>query len=191
MNKHKFTVYKIINNITKEFYIGSTVDFVYRIWCHKRDLNNNKHHSPILQNSWNKYKGKNFSFEIIEDIEDKNKLIEREQYWINLLKPKFNCSLIAGSPLGVKHTLQSRMNMSKAHKGKSLNHKLNCICGVCKSIRGENFGENAPHFGKRHTENTINTIKEFRKKQISPFEGKHHTEETKQKIRDKLIGRLR
>ena len=52
---------------------------------------------------------------------------------MDLLKPKFNCNPIAGSPLGTKHTLQSRLNMSKAHKGKTLIEKEKIIEGTLKS----------------------------------------------------------
>lgn len=134
-------VYKIVNIVTKDCYIGSTINFVDREWWHKRDLNRNVHHSPILQNAWNKYGGTKFVFKVVSFVPDKTNLIRLEQYWIDKLKPKYNCSPTAGSPLGVKHTEQSRINMSKAHLGKSVKamHQNNCKCFVC-----------APKMGKYH-----------------------------------------
>ena len=113
-------IYKIQNLITDEIYIGSALNLQKRKWSHLHDLRYNKHHSPILQNSWNKYGEENFKFIVIEEINIKEDLIVREQFYIDNLHPKFNCSKTAGSPLGVKHTLQSRLNMSKSHLGKKL-----------------------------------------------------------------------
>ena len=114
------SIYKIINKITNDIYIGSALNFSKRKYYHIYYLDKNKHHSIILQNSWNKYGKENFEFIVIEDNIEKEKLIEREQFYIDTFNPKFNCSKTAGSPLGVKHTLQARINMSKSHLGKKL-----------------------------------------------------------------------
>lgn len=112
-------VYKIENSKTGDFYIGSSVDYVYRKWVHIKELLDNKHHNPILQNSWNKHGADAFVFSILEEVKN-GKLIEREQYYIDTLNPRYNICRVAGSPSGVKHTVQSRLNMSLAHKGKKL-----------------------------------------------------------------------
>lgn len=44
-----------------------------------------------------------FSLDILEYCEA-NKVIEREQYYIDLLKPEYNILQLAGSSLGYKHT---------------------------------------------------------------------------------------
>lgn len=110
-------IYRIQNLKTGEFYIGSSVDFTYRKWCHLRDLRQGNHHSPILQNSWNKHGEVSFLFAIIEEVKDSSKLIEREQYYLDTMNPKYNICKLAGSPLGIKHTYQAKLNMSNAHKG--------------------------------------------------------------------------
>lgn len=83
---------------------------------HLHHLRNNKHHSPKMQNSFNKHGEDAFIFEMIEEAEDTG-LLQREQHWIDNLRPEFNCSQTAGSPLGTRHTRQSRLNMSRAHRG--------------------------------------------------------------------------
>lgn len=132
-------IYKIKNLKTGEFYIGSTVDFNYRIYCHLRDLRNNSHHSIILQNSWNKNKEESFIFGIIEEISDHKELLIKEQFYINSLNPKYNICKIAGSPLGVKHTIEARLNMSKAHLGKKLSKES--IKKRTKSVLGTKRSE--------------------------------------------------
>ncbi len=135
-------VYKIENKITNDIYVGSAINLTKRKYYHLYDLKNNKHHSIILQNSYNKYGEENFGFSILEEVYEKENLIIREQYHIDTLNPKFNCSKIAGSPLGVKHTLQARLNMSEAHKKltkEQRNHKDTCKCFICLKITPTNY----------------------------------------------------
>jgi len=47
---------------------------------------------------------------------------------------------------GKYHTRKSREMMSKTKKGVSLNHMVDCQCGVCKTKRGEIVGENHPNW---------------------------------------------
>ena len=127
-------IYRIQNLKTGDFYIGSSKDFTYRKWCHLRDLRSGKHHNPILQNSWNKHGEKCFLFAIIEEIEDSSKLVEREQYYLDTLNPRYNICRLAGSPLGIKHTYEARLNMSNAHKKlteEDRNHQKGCKCFIC------------------------------------------------------------
>lgn len=57
----KCYIYKIINNVTGEKYVGQTTNFSRRIKDHKEALRRNKHKNPKLQASWNKYGEANFS----------------------------------------------------------------------------------------------------------------------------------
>jgi group I intron endonuclease len=81
----------------------------------------------------------NFTLEILEYCEP-SVLIEREQYWIDLLRyfvsklPEYNILKIAGSRLGAKHTLEAidkikaaALNRSEEALAKNLKHlnKLN------------------------------------------------------------------
>jgi len=70
-----------------------------------------------------KYGYSNFTLEILEYC-DKLKVIEREQFYIDLLSPKYNLLKVAGSRFGIKHSDDTRKKMSlsqKGHKG-STNH---------------------------------------------------------------------
>lgn len=59
----KCYIYKIINKITGEKYVGQTTNFSRRKENHLSALRNNKHVNPKLQSSWNKYGEENFYFE--------------------------------------------------------------------------------------------------------------------------------
>lgn len=52
----------------------------------------------------------NFTLEILEYC-DKNNVLEREQYYMDILKPKYNIVEKAGSTLGYKHTPESLVKM--------------------------------------------------------------------------------
>ena len=130
-------IYKILNIKTNDFYIGSATNYYSRKSIHIKELKENKHHNNILQNSWNKHGESFFEFSIIEIVSDKLDLINREQFYIDSLNPKYNICRVAGSPLGIKHTETARKNMSLAHIGINRGHKSDCNCTICKPKKGK------------------------------------------------------
>lgn len=86
-------IYKIINLINDKIYIGSTCDFVARKRKHLNSLRIQNHHSVLLQRSFDKYGEDAFKFQILEEVEDVELLLEREQYYLDLLKPSLNMTL--------------------------------------------------------------------------------------------------
>lgn len=106
-------IYQIFNTSGK--YIGSTGrSFKKRLQDHICCLRNNKHHSPYLQHSYNKYGEDSLSISILEEMSNTKMLFEREQYWMDLLEPEFNCSPVAGSVLGLKHNDEVKEKLRKA-----------------------------------------------------------------------------
>jgi len=85
-HKIKSGIYQIKNLINGKIYIGSSNNMIKRFESHKYLLKNNKHFNQHLQNSWNKYGNNVFVFSVLEYVNNINKLIEREQYWINKTK---------------------------------------------------------------------------------------------------------
>jgi len=114
----KLGIYQIKNIITNDIYIGSCSNYNVRKGSHLCILRQNKHHSVILQRAFNKYKEENFVFKLIEELPDNTKLIEREQYYIDLLKPKYNICPTAGSNLNRIFTDVHKQNLSKSLNGK-------------------------------------------------------------------------
>lgn len=88
MNKKKISgVYKITNKITGDFYIGSSKDIKLRWYIHKTPYTIKQHPNVKLYKSMAQYGRDNFTIEVIEETTD---LREREQYWIEQLKPVYN-----------------------------------------------------------------------------------------------------
>jgi group I intron endonuclease len=101
-NKGKSGIYRLTNLITRATYIGSAVDLTRRLrdyfstkFLKKEILKNNS----LIYRALLKYGYSNFRLEILEYC-DKLSTIEREQYYIDLLKPEYNICLRAGSSLG-------------------------------------------------------------------------------------------
>ena len=114
-------IYKIVNLKNGKMYVGSSKSIKDRWWEHRKFLRENRHPSPRLQNSWNKHKEENFVFLIIEVVKDFNKLIEREQYWLDYFQSfreekGFNIRIKAKSNLGMVHTAETRAKIGKASK---------------------------------------------------------------------------
>lgn len=115
-------IYKIINTLNFKLYVGSAINAERRKHEHFRRLFRRVHENSLLQNAWNKYGCDNFKFIIIEIVEEKDKLIEREQYWINLTKSAnknfgYNLKPIAGSNLGLKTSEETKAKISASLKG--------------------------------------------------------------------------
>ena len=144
-------IYKITNTVTRKFYIGSAVNIKRRWAYHRSQLGANKHGNRHLQNSWNKHGEDSFTFEVLEYC-GKERLIEREQFYIDNEKPAYNISPTAGSSLGVKHTDEAKRKISEANKG-----------------------EKHAFYGKHHTDETKRKMSETNK-------GKVFSDETKRKI---------
>lgn len=101
-NKNKCLVYRWVNDINGKTYIGSTINFQSRFYKYYNVEYLKRYNTP-LHSALLKYGFNNFSLDIIEYC-NKNDVIEREQYYFNLLKPEYNILQVAGSSLGFKHS---------------------------------------------------------------------------------------
>lgn len=101
-------VYKITNNITGEFYIGSSKDIKHRWANHKSPSKWKQHPNSKLYKAMAQYGKDKF---IVEVIEKTDNLKEREQYWIEQLKPSYNNNWAQGWNIEM-----SRLHSIEYHK---------------------------------------------------------------------------
>ncbi len=66
--------------------MGSSKNIYSRWQKHRSTLRHNCHHSPHLQNAWNKY--------------GEDKLAEREQFYVDSLHPEYNTELTVAKAVG-------------------------------------------------------------------------------------------
>ena len=108
-------------------YIGSSINLERRWKQHIRAMRNGKHHNFLLQRVFDKHGINVFSFSVLESCTD-TELENREQYYIDSLKPLFNLSDASGRHLHTEEAKkkmrgrfvseETRKKLSDSHKGK-------------------------------------------------------------------------
>lgn len=178
-------IYKIENKINGKIYVGSSVNITARWRLHKSGLKRGCHDNIYLQRSWNKYGEDKFKFIVLEKVLDKNNLIEREQYYLDLFEcydkiNGYNICKNAESSLGFRFSKEDKRRCSEAHKGKKpWNKGIPATEEHKKKLRESHKDQPSPMKGRKHTE-------ESKKKMSIAKKGKKLTEEHRQKF----IGRV-
>lgn len=93
-------VYYFFNNITNDIYVGATLDLKRRYQEHvsKKKRNYNR----LIYSAFKEFGLRNFSFRIIEIVEDVSLLQLKETEWIFILNPKYNVHKKSGGSTGLK-----------------------------------------------------------------------------------------
>lgn len=182
-NSLKAGVYLWQNNVNGHCYVGSANDLWDRLrkYYYEHHLNLPRHKNLPILSALKKYGHDNFNLHIVEYVEqyNKDKLLSREQYYLDELKPYYNILEKAGSSLGYTHTEEVKQLISDLKKGLYI-------------------GENNPFYGKTHTEETKELISAFQSsREDHPFSkmgedainyGKTHSEERNLILSEKLSG---
>jgi len=168
-NKYKSGIYLLTNLLNKDKYVGQSIDLGKRFTKYFNLSYLKNRNTLVISRALIKYGYANFSISILE-YWDKDLLNEREQYFMDIIKPVYNTLKIAGSSSGYKHTQESKDK-------RSLN------------LKGKYTGINSPLYGRTHTEQTKELMSSMKKGQNNNFYGKTHTDETRELIRQKTIGR--
>ena len=197
-------IYQIICKPTGKVYVGSAVWLAKRKRYHKNDLLNGDHHNRYLQKAWDKHGPGVFEYSILEYCE-KEKLIEREQYYIDVLKAAdhrygFNLQPKAHSNLGMIMSLETRAKISAIRKRSPCTLSPVQIEELRQRMTGNTFS-----VGHKHSDVTRLKMKiarrgktpalgmkqseKFKKSMSERFKGKPLIEEHRKKISQALAGR--
>ena len=162
-------VYKIKNLKNGKCYIGSASHLQGRWRCHRSDLNLGQHHSIKLQRAWDKYGSDAFMFEILELCRSPL-YIEREQHYLDTMlfassndsrfdELGYNICRVAGSSpmIGRKHSAETRIKMSKAHKGQpSPNRGHKATPETIERLRLSHLGKRLGEYkGSKHPQSKL------------------------------------
>lgn len=155
MKFRKSGIYKIINLINNQVYIGSSCNLKHREYTHFNSLTKNKHFNKHLQRAANKYGIENFKFKIIKNCKEDN-LLKIEQFYLNKLKPHYNIRIEANSNRGLKlseehkkkigikssqrvQTLEEKIKRANSRRGKKLSTESKYRMSIAKK------GKPSPH----------------------------------------------
>ena len=182
-NSLKAGVYLWQNNLNGHCYVGSANNLWDRLrkYYYEQHLNLPRHKNLPILSALKKHGHDNFNLYIVEYVEsnNKDKLLSREQYYLDELKPYYNILDKAGSSLGYTHTEEVKQLISDFKKDLYI-------------------GENNPFYGKAHTEETKELISAFQSsRENHPFSqmgedavnyGRKHSEERNLILFSKLSG---
>lgn len=187
-------IYKITHTESNRFYVGSAKSIKSRWSTHRQDLIKNKHHSKYLQSIYNKYGKDSIIYEVIEYCEISELLI-REQHYLDTLKPVLNTVKTAGSPIGYKHSEETKRKQSERQRGRKVTFSEEALVNIREGHKNRVYSPEvklkmslvaksnnnfkptvesiakvvAFHTGRKRSEETKRKISEGRKgKQVSP-----------------------
>lgn len=174
-------IYKITNKINNKIYIGSATDIKRRWREHKYKLRKGIHPNKHLLSSWNIHGESNFSFEVIEILDDWNKevLLDKENSYIELLKSNlpevgYNIRKDCRSQIGYRHSEETKQKM----RGRVVSEET-------RKVLAEYARNQAPYWlGKKRDKETVEKILASRKEKGTKIwnKGIKHSEQDRQKI---------
>lgn len=168
-------------------YVGSAVNIQKRWDGHRHALRKGTHHSSRLQRAWKKHGPEAFQFDVLLYCQPED-LIAWEQGCLDNIICKFNTDRVAGSRLGSKASLETRLKLSLSHLGKTLSDEQKRK--IAEGNRGKTVTE---EFRKKMSLLTkgrkYGPQSPERRKQISEINrGRHISPETAQRISQAKLG---
>jgi len=160
-NHKKVGVYKWVNYITGDCYVGSSINLSNRLrmYFHYDTISNTTKGNSIIYSALLKNGYSNFSLEILEYC-DKDIVLEREQYYLNILNPAYNILKIAGSNAGHKQsgeTILKRVNTFTEKK--KIRETLEVTGDFIKPIKEINYDVKFPKKGSTRLLETIELMR--------------------------------
>jgi group I intron endonuclease len=121
--RFKSGIYMFFNMVSGKRYVGSSVNIYNRIHEHIHNLKNNVSHNAHFQSSWNKYGEDAFMFCVLEFCPEEIRF-DREQYYIDCLKPEYNLTLNVVANFGHEVSQETKNKISNTLKEKYASGKI-------------------------------------------------------------------
>lgn len=169
-NEGKSGIYLWENKLNGKIYIGSSIDLKRRLTTYYNFNHLNKNLTRYINNALLKDGHFVFSLYILEYCSDKKDLINREQYYFDLLNPTYNICKTAGSTLGRLHTDESKEKISGS--------KLSTNVKDDNHFYGKNHSEEAREKMAKSKLSTVLSV-EVKEKISATLSGRKFTEEHK------------
>jgi group I intron endonuclease len=131
-------IYALVCQENGKIYVGSSINLRGRGWSHLGQLRKGKHGNPHLQSAWNKYGEDSFNIKILE-LCDAEKLLEREQFWMDhfeVIEKGFNLVPRAGGSVrGQKQPKELVALRAASQQGKKHNYKPEAMEALRERMR--------------------------------------------------------
>lgn len=188
----KSGIYKIVNKVNGNYYIGRTVYFRERWGAHRRKLKKNNHENTHLQNAWNKHGENSFEFVIVEILDKDISLLKK-------VEDKYISKFLEDRKNGI-HDCYNKSNKSGGGL-QSENHReiLRQFATGRKPSKETRLklSESAKNRIRRDKESGTGIFSETHREMVRlinkdncHFGGHHHSRESKLKISNSLKARL-
>lgn len=175
-------IYVIKNVVDGKAYVGSSVDIAARWSKHRGGLLRGTHSNPHLLSAWRKYGESAFHFSVLLTC-DVAELLEKEQIEITASRCAnreygYNILSIAGSPLGRKHSEETKRKISAIVKGRKATDETRLKISL--ALKGRKHTA-------EHTENSARAkrgapFSEQARRNISAGAARHHSPEHVAKV---------
>lgn len=184
-------VYKITRTGTTQCYVGSSAHMMARKAVHFRKLRQGAHHSPHMQNIWSKHGAESLEFSILEIVEPsaslKGDLQQREQHWMDELRPCFNTLPAAYSLLGHKRTAESIQKTADALRGRKRPSEV--VQKVADANRGKKRSPEAIE-NRAATRRGTRLTQEWKDNIGAAVRGLKRSNDTKERLRQANLGKV-
>lgn len=211
---YKSGVYAITSIACGRIYVGSSIDIGRRWLWHRNELRRGRHKTAKLQQAWHLYGEDNFSFAILEMVQGKDALLDREQFWLDFLEAAdygFNMLHIVDkwpqwtperrAAMSVKLTgrpvsTETRQKLRQANLGKTYSEESKEKRRVWSSGRKmspEAIAKTAAYWtGRKHSPEAREKMSQARKAMYAngcphPWKGRKHLPETIAKLAGRLV----
>lgn len=177
-------IYILYNIFTGRKYIGSSRNLRHRKSSHFSGMRTGSHENYKILREVNQYGVDGFRWEVLETCEI-DKLMEREQWWLDNLKPELNIALIADNHSCTETEVRKQSRREQAEKVRGRKQSQEEKDKRAKSIREfwarpENKGKKIVSPEQRAHLSKINMGEN------NPNWGKHRSPESKAKSRKSL-----
>lgn len=174
-------IYLITCTANGKVYVGSTGNFAKRWAVHRCHLRAGKHSNRHLNFAWKKYGESSFVFSVLEQVEDPDKLTEREQHYIDALNAcdcgkGFNLRSIAASNLGYRYSDEQRSRLSEALRGREISEEHRRLLSLASKGKPKGEAHKAKcriaGIGYRHTQEARASMSKTRTGKAIPAQRK-------------------
>ena len=137
-------IYQLKNTVNGKIYIGQAQNILKRFNEHRRNRNGHLlYRDCYLYRAIKKYGWGKFEISVLERVDDFELLNEREIFWIDKFNPEYNMKDGGDCARGWNHTEEAKRKMSETKSKQYL-------------------GKNNPFFGKTHSEEAKEKIRQAR-----------------------------